>query len=228
MSEYLLLNIFIILVPLLLTLERNLKFYKKLRSVLISILIVSPIYIIWDSIATVRGDWGFNPKYLLGFNLFSLPLEELLFFITVPYSIIFIFETVNYYLKEKEIFFNRYFYFLIIILFFVGIAVFRDQEYTLIVFSYCVVFFLLSTFFFSDILKSKNFWLTILISYLPFLIVNYILTSLPIVTYNSNAIWGNRFLTIPLEDFFYSFSMIAFWLLVYLIADKKIKWLRKE
>lgn len=228
MSEYLLLNIFIILVPLLLTFERNLKFYKKLRSVLISILIVSPIYIIWDSIATVRGDWGFNPKYLLGFNLFSLPLEELLFFITVPYSIIFIFETVNYYLKEKEIFFNRYFYFLIIILFFVGIAVFRDQEYTLIVFSYCVVFFLLSTFFFSDILKSKNFWLTILISYLPFLIVNYILTSLPIVTYNSKAIWGNRFLTIPLEDFFYSFSMIAFWLLVYLIADIKIKWLRKE
>ena len=228
MSEYLLLNIFIIIVPLLLIYERNLKFYKKIRSVFISILIVSLIYIIWDSIATVRGDWGFNPKYLIGFNLFSLPLEEILFFITVPYSIIFIYETANYYLEERKIFFNRYPYFLLIILFLVGIVVFRDQEYTLIVFSYCVVFFLLSTFFFSDILKSKTFWLTILISYLPFLIVNYILTSLPIVTYNSNAIWGNRFLTIPLEDFFYSFSMIAFWLLVYLIADKKIKWPGKE
>ena len=228
MSEYLLLNIFIIIVPLLLTFERNLKFYSKLRSVFISILIVSPVYIIWDSIATIRGDWGFNPKYLLGFNLFSLPLEEILFFITVPYSIIFIFETVNYYLKEKKIFFNRYLYFLIIILFLVGILMFRDQEYTVIVFSYCAVFFLMSTIFFTDILKSKNFWLTIMISYLPFLIVNYILTSLPIVTYNSNAIWGNRFLTIPLEDFFYSFSMIAFWLFVYFIADKKIQWLRKE
>jgi lycopene cyclase domain-containing protein len=224
MSEYLLINILIIIVPLLLTFEQNLKFYKKLRPVLTSILIASPVYIIWDSIATIHGDWDFNPKYLLGIHFFNLPLEEILFFVTVPYSIIFIFETVNYYLKERKIFFNRYLYFTIILLLLVGIVVFRDQNYTLIVFIYCIIFFAISSFFFRDIIKSKVFWITILISYIPFLIINYVLTSLPIVTYNPNAIWGNRLLTIPLEDFFYSFSMISFWLLAYLIVNKKIKW----
>jgi len=228
MSEYLLINIFTIIVPLLLTFEQNLRFYKKLRSVLISVLIVSSIYTIWDSFAAHSGDWSFDPKYLIGTYFFGLPLEEILFFITVPYSIIFIYETANYYLKERKIFFNRYLYFAIMILLIVGIFLFAYQIYTMIVLTYCLAFFILALFLFPAVLKSKIFWLTILISYLPFLVVNYILTSLPIVSYNPNAIWGNRFLTIPLEDFFYSFSMISFWLLAYLIADKKIKWQIKE
>jgi len=228
MSEYLLINIFIIIVPLLLIFEQKLKFYKKLPAALISIFIVSTVYIIWDSIAAKAGDWAFNPKYLIGVYFFDLPLEEILFFITVPYSIIFIYETAKFYLKESEIFFSRYIYFSIMILLIVGIILFVDQNYTLIVMIYCLAFIALTLLFFPAIFKSKIFWITILISYVPFLVVNYLLTSLPIVTYNSDAIWGNRFLTIPLEDFFYSFSMISLWLLVYLIADKKLKWQRKE
>lgn len=228
MSEYLLINIFIVIVPLLLIFERKLKFYKKLPAVLISILVVSTVYIIWDSIATKDGDWAFNPRYLVGVYFFGLPLEEILFFITVPYSIIFIYESVKFYLKEREIFFSRYVYFSIMSLLIVGTIMFSDQNYTVIVLIYCLAFFILALFFYRAILKSKIFWITILISYLPFLIVNYLLTSLPIVTYNSDAIWGKIFLTIPLEDFFYSFSMISLWLLVYLIVDKELKWQRKQ
>lgn len=228
MSEYLLINIFIIIVPLVLLFEQKLKFYKKLPAVIISILVVSTVYIIWDSFATKAGDWAFNPKYLIGIYFFDLPLEEILFFITVPYSVIFIYETVKFYLQEREIFFSRYIYFSVMILLIAGTILFAHQNYTMIVLIYCITFFVLSLLFFPAILKSKIFWITILISYMPFLIVNYILTSLPIVTYNSSTIWGNRFLTIPLEDFFYSFSMISLWLLVYLFADGKLKWQRKE
>lgn len=228
MSEYLLVNIFIIIVPLLLIFEQKLKFYRKLPAVFISILVVSTIYIIWDSFAAKAGNWAFNPKYLIGNYFFGLPLEEILFFITVPYSIIFIYETAKFYLREKEIFFNIYIYFSIMVLLIVAVILFMNQNYTLIVMLYCLAFFILAFFFYTAILKSKIFWVTILISYLPFLIVNYILTSLPIVTYNPTAIWGNRFITIPLEDFFYSFSMISLWLLVYLIADRKLTWQRKE
>jgi len=84
MSEYLLINIFIIIVPLLLIFEQKLKFYKKVPAVLISILVVSTVYIIWDSIAAKAGDWAFNPKYLIGVYFFDLPLEEILFFIIFP------------------------------------------------------------------------------------------------------------------------------------------------
>lgn len=228
MSEYFLINIFTIIVPLLLAFENKLKFYKKLAAVITSISFISTVYIIWDVLATKAGDWAFNPKYLMGNYFLGLPLEEVLFFITVPYSIIFIYETVKFYLKEREIFFNKYFYLGVMTLLIVGIILFADQNYTMIVLIYCLVFFVLALFFFPAILKSKIFWVTILISYVPFLIVNYILTSLPIVTYNSSSIWGNRFLTIPLEDFFYSFSMISLWLFVYLIVDGKLKWQRKE
>lgn len=228
MSKYLLINIFTIIVPLLLTFEQKLKFYKKLPAVFIAILVVSTVYIIWDVFATRAGDWAFNPKYLLGVYFFGLPLEEILFFITVPYSIIFIYETAKFYLKEREIFLNKYFYFGVMILLIAGIVLFADQYYTMTVLIYCVAFFVLASVFFPAILKSKIFWVTILISYIPFLIVNYILTSLPIVTYNASAIWGKRFITIPLEDFFYSFSMISLWLFVYLTADNKLKWQRKE
>lgn len=228
MSEYLLINIFIIIVPLLLTFEKKLKFYKKLPALLISILLVSTVYIIWDSYAAKAGDWAFNPQYLIGIYLFDLPLEEILFFITVPFSIIFIYETAKFYLKEKEIFFSTYIYLSVMILLIVGAILFSNQNYTLIVLCFCLAFFIIALFFYRTIIKSKIFWVTVLISYLPFLIVNYLLTSLPIVTYNPDAIWGNRFLTIPLEDFLYSFSMISFWLLIYLIADKKLKWQIKE
>ena len=45
--------------------------------------------------------WGFNNDYLLGIYLFNLPLEEILFFITVPYACVFIYECLNVYIKKN-------------------------------------------------------------------------------------------------------------------------------
>lgn len=215
MSEYLLINIFIIFVPLILSFEKNLKFYTKLHYYFFSVLIVSTAYIIWDSIATIRGDWGFNIEYLTGFYLFSLPIEEVLFFITVPYSCIFIYETVGFYIKEKRIQFNKYFFIIPLIILLMNSYFFNDQSYTLTVSFYAASFFLISLTLFEKLILSRNFWITILISFVPFLVVNYILTSVPIVTYNSTAIWDIRITTIPAEDFIYSFSMISLWILFY-------------
>lgn len=215
MSEYLLINISIILIPLILSFEKNLRFYKQQPYYLFSISIVSTAYIIWDSIATVRGDWGFNPEYLTGYYLFSLPIEEILFFITVPYSSLFIYETVGFYIKERNFEFNIYYFVIPFLLLLVNAYLFVDQPYTFTVSIYAASFFLISFFLFDKILLSRNFWITIFIMFIPFLIVNYILTSVPIVTYNSIAIWNIRITTIPAEDFIYSFSMIALWILFY-------------
>lgn len=215
MSEYLLINILIILVPLILSFEKNLKFYTKLPSYFFSVLIVSTAYIIWDSVATFRGDWGFNPEYLNGLYFFSLPIEEILFFITVPYSCIFIYETVGFYIKDRKLAFNKYFFILPVIVLFINAYLFKDQPYTLTVSFYAASFFLISILLFDKLILSGNFWITILITFVPFFIVNYILTSVPIVTYNSESIWNVRITTIPAEDFIYSFSMISLWILFY-------------
>jgi len=215
MSKYLIINILIIIVPLFLSFEKNLKFYRKVKPVLKSILIVSSAFIIWDVIATQRGDWAFNPDYLIGVKFFGLPIEEILFFITVPYACIFIFETVKFYIKDKTLKVNEnILLFISLIIVFISVLNY-ERDYTFTVTLFTAFSFLLLKFWGKHLFASKNFWITLLISYIPFLLVNYFLTSIPIVTYNSLSFSDIRFITIPIEDFFYSFSMISMWILFY-------------
>lgn len=223
MSLYLIINILIIAVPLALSFESKISFYKRLKAFFFSIMIVSVSYIIWDAIATIRGDWGFNDDYLLGIRLFSLPVEEILFFITVPYSCIFIYETINLYIKNKQLKIDSSIFLTIAIALFLFAIFFYEQYYTITVLLFSSAFIFTSLFFRKELIRSSNFWLTILITYIPFLGVNYVLTSLPIVWYNQSAIWGARFLTIPYEDFFYSFSMISWWIFFYNFGKMKFK-----
>lgn len=215
MSTYLLINILIILFPLVLSFDKNLRFYKKVKYVLASILIVSPAYIIWDIIATDRGDWAFSKNHLLGIYIFNLPLEEILFFITVPYSCIFIYETIRFYLRDKEYSVTKNILSIPVIILILLALVFNKYTYTFTVLLFTAAFFLLAILINYSLLNSKVFWISILICFIPFFIVNYYLTSIPVVTYNDLAFSAVRVITIPLEDFLYSFSMVALWILFY-------------
>ena len=64
--------------------------------------IVGGVYIYWDVLATERGDWAFNDSYILGIRFFGLPLEEILFFVTVPYAMIFLYETFSFFSERLE------------------------------------------------------------------------------------------------------------------------------
>ena len=225
--NYLLLDILIILFPFLLSFKWKFSYYRYYKALFPSIAIVGVGYIIWDSIVTSRGDWSFNYEYLSGISIIGLPIEEILFFIVVPYSCIFIYENLEFFLPDKKIPFNRYFYIGLIVLFFIGGIVFFYQDYTILALMSCAFFFLIAIYFTPNLLQSRNYWLYIGLSMIPFIIFNYLLTSIPIVSYNANAIWGGdglwngRFFTIPLEDFFYNFSMLSFYLLVYRAFKKK-------
>lgn len=225
--NYLLLDLLIIIFPLLLSFKWKFAYYRYYKALLPAIVIVGGGYIIWDSIVTARGDWSFNYTYLSGITFIGLPLEEILFFVVVPYSCIFIYENLEFFLPDKKLGFHRLVYMGLIILFIIGGLVFYHQDYTILALMSCAFFFLVAVWRFPDILQSRNYWLYIGISMIPFIIFNYLLTSTPIVTYNPVAIWGGdgawngRFFTIPLEDFFYNFSMLSFYLLVYRIFKKR-------
>lgn len=227
-STYLLINIFIVAVPLLLTFEKKIKYYKKLPALFASIIIVGIAYVVWDIIATLRGDWSFNPDHLVGLTILHLPLEEILFFITVPYSGIFLYETGKFYLGNKSFSFNRQYFILPTLLLIAISIIFINQYYTFTVLLFCALFLIITQLLHRNypILNSTLFWKWILFMYLPFFVVNYLLTSLPVVTYSPNAIWGIRITTIPLEDFFYSFSMLSLYLFIYLAVKKK--WLKEN
>lgn len=226
MSEYLLLNIIIIIFPFLLSFEKKIQYYKKLPALFVSIILIGGIYIVWDSIAASRGDWAFNPEYILGFTIFKLPIEEILFFVTVPYSAVFLYETAKLYLHETKIDINKRLIPAIIVILISLAVIFREKYYTCTVLLFTALFLIISMFSKYPVFKSRIYIIWILFMFVPFFVVNYVLTSLPIVTYSLGAIVGFRILTIPVEDFFYSFSMLSLYLLVYVRV--KEKWLKKR
>ena len=98
MINYLIIDLVIILFPLILSFKWKFQYYKYWKPLFGSIFVVGLIYIVWDAIVTYRGDWSFNYQYLQGTSFLGLPIEEILFFIVVPYSCIFIYENLLYFL----------------------------------------------------------------------------------------------------------------------------------
>lgn len=212
---YLWINLFILSVPLALTFDPRTAYYRHMPALAFSIAVVSTAYIVWDIAVTARGEWSFNARYLTGARVFNLPVEEILFFLTVPYSCLFIYEVVLYRVKERSVELPA-----LVILTAVGVlaaasAALIQQGYTSKALASCAVFLAAAWAFDRALLQSKRYWLWISICYVPFLLVNFILTALPVVQYNPMAIFGLRVFTIPVEDFFYNFSMLSFYLLFY-------------
>jgi lycopene cyclase domain-containing protein len=65
-----------------------------------SLIITAIIFIIWDIYATHRGHWSFNPNYITNVFFINLPVEEVLFFICIPFSCIFLWESILHYAKK--------------------------------------------------------------------------------------------------------------------------------
>jgi lycopene cyclase domain-containing protein len=222
MSLYLLLDILVISVPLALSFDRKVAFYRHWPAVGLSILTVGTVYVVWDMLATRRGDWSFSEEYTGALRIGGLPLEEILFFVVVPYACIFVLEVLRAYLPEKEWLLPRRLHALLGGLLIVAGLVFYRMPYSLTVFVVTGAFFLLIGLERPGPADRRSFWLTLAISYVPFLIANGVLTAMPVVMYGQGHTLGIRIGSIPLEDFFYSLSMLGFYFLVYLILEERL------
>ncbi len=160
MSLYLFLNIAVIIIPFLLSFERKIEFYKKWKFLIPALLIVGSVYIGWDILSLKTKVWRFNREYTSGIEILGLPVEEILFFITVPYSCIFLYESLSFYLGRRIKYANfsgKQTVIPFIILISAAAAVFfSDQPYTFTVLLSISVFFLISYFFYREFLRSKN------------------------------------------------------------------------
>lgn len=206
---YLIILIASIAVPLALSFDKKVQYYKNLKYILPAILVTAAIFWMWDINFTKAQVWSFNPEYTIGKQFKGLPIEEWLFFIIIPYSFVFIYEVLKFYLKEYE-FANPFLAFSLFLIVGFGLIsyFFRHQAYTFLTFLFSAVYLAYTVFrnkFKSHITK---FYFSYFVSVLPFLIVNGLLTSLPVVEYNSAHILNIRFLNIPVEDFSYLFLMM--------------------
>ena len=176
------------------------------------------LYISWDIYFTSKGVWYFNEKYITGTKLFNLPIEEVLFFLLVPYCCVFIYACVRSYfpgLKNKnaaDIFFIA----LAVVLLITGIM-YNDKYYTGWTFIITGTF-ILSIYLFRNYFKNfdaVSFLVSFAICLIPFLIVNGFLTAIPVVLYNDAENLGIRIYTIPFEDAFYGMLLILMNIVLY-------------
>lgn len=205
---YLLINFLSVIFPLLLSFDSRVRYYKNWKFIWPGLLLTGIVFLIWDVVFTVKGVWSFNPNYILGINFFRLPLEEILFFLTIPFSCIFIYACLNYYVKRQIP--DRIVRILNYVLMLVSVIIlifYHDRLYTLINFGTLFLLLILLQFVFK-VKWMNRFYLAYLVSLIPFYIVNGILTSVPIVSYNNAENLAIRVGTIPVEDHFYLMSLL--------------------
>jgi len=203
-------------VPLILSFEKQVRYYSKFRYLFPGMIFTAAIFIIWDLRFEELGIWSFNKKYITGLYILNLPFEEWLFFLIIPFCCVFIYEVLKVKLPEFE--YPNAFLTLSLFLLtgFVALAYFqRDKLYTFF------TFFLLSIYFGYTIFRNRfkryytKFYLTYFITLLPFIITNMLLTSLPVVEYDDTYNLGLRLFTIPVEDFGYLFLLLLMNITIY-------------
>ena len=213
--EYLIFNIFVLSGPLFLGLLRPFYFVDKWLFVFISITLAAIPFIIWDILVT-GSHWTFNEDFILGLQIAKLPVEEWLFFITVPFACLFTWEMLVRRMDKKTIFKSNQWRILLFIFPIFGLLLFRNgYEYTGLVLIFIGIASLLDQFFGTKLLLQPRFYIFILFISIFNLIFNGYLTGRPVVVYGEAYQLGLRITTIPIEDFGYGFALLFLNIIIY-------------
>jgi lycopene cyclase domain-containing protein len=174
---------------------------------LIAIVIPAIPFLLWDVFVTGT-HWHFNSKYVSGIKIINLPIEEILFFITVPFACLFTWEMIIRRAKEKTLNLK----WLRIVLYLAlpaGIYFFAvGKQYTGLTLSFLFLANLLDQFLKTNLLYNQRFYFYLLLIVIFTLIFNGFLTWRPVVTYGVEYQLDFRIITIPVEDFFYGIALL--------------------
>ncbi|MBP1838205.1 lycopene cyclase domain-containing protein [Formosa algae] len=207
---YLLIDLACVFVPLVASFYPKHAFYKRWMSFIKANCIVTILFLIWDYIFTAIGVWGFNPEYLTGIFIGNLPLEEVLFFICIPFCCVFSYFAFTYLVKRSPFTSVQHHITTILIVVFTILAgLYFNHWYTVTACGFTALYLMY--------LKLKK--VDLAFHYLTFLFIlpfffasNGLLTGsfldAPIVWYNDAENMGIRMFTIPIEDSIYGLLLI--------------------
>ena len=214
--------------PFALSFDKKVNFIGYWKPLLIAILCVGVPFLIWDEFFTRLSIWGFNPKYLVGIYLGNLPLEEILFFLVVPYCCVFIHQVLKAYFPNVNLRSMSLVFGILMLSTSTFLAISNPNNYyTLAACSLTAIYTLIALV--RKINWFASFAFTYLVCLIPFLIVNGVLTGSitpePIVWYSEEHIIGFRIVTIPFEDLFYNYSLLfpIIWIFEYLKVKFRMK-----
>ncbi len=210
-NTYLYLHLFTVVPILFLSFDKNVHYYKKWRFLFPAILPVAILFILWDVFFAFKEVWGFNHTYVLGIFLSGLPVEEWLFFITIPFACVFVYECLNFYVGKDLLFrFDKPISIGLVLLFIVVGLTNWSRMYTATTF---LLTGALLAWHFMCVPNSyrTRFFLAFAVIMIPFLLINGVLTGAytqyPVVIYNPEEYLGIRITSVPVEDAVYGFLL---------------------
>lgn len=206
--EYVLLNFLIIIGPLLLSFDQKVRYVRYWSKAAAAIGLIMIPFILWD--AAVSGmHWHFNERFTLAFRFLGLPIGEWLFFISVPFACLFVWQIIVTHHKTNRMN-NRILLFILAILggLFGIYFLLRGQIYTSLVCLACAGTIGMDRWLGAGILSQRRTGLFfILLTGLIFIFNGY-LTARPVVLYTSRYFSDIRIWTIPVEDFGYGYALV--------------------
>ncbi|HRB71991.1 lycopene cyclase domain-containing protein [Flavobacterium sp. WV_118_3] len=207
---YSLILFFTVIICFIASFDKRIGFNRHFGAFIKAAILVAIPFIAWDIYFTASNVWWFNTDYTLGITIAGLPLEEMLFFIFIPFSCVFTYYSIDKYYKWDSLSaLNNILVFVSVIVLSLVALLNTDKLYTLVT----AVATILTLVYLHFVVRAV--WITkaslvFTILMLGFFPVNGILTGTgiesPIVNYNPKEFLGIRMLTIPVEDAVYGYT----------------------
>lgn len=208
---YLIIDLGSVLIPFIFSFHHKIQFHQQWKALWPAIIITALLFIAWDMYFTSLGVWGFNERYITGLKIYNLPIEELLFFICIPYASVFTYFCFEKFKLYPEWLTNRLVPALLGTSLLITGIVMHEKAYT----SSTFIALSIVTLYLGLVKKPDwlhRFYLLFIVILIPFFIVNGLLTGTgldePVVWYNDAENVGLRIMTIPMEDIFYGMLLL--------------------
>lgn len=198
--------------PILLSFDKKVFFIRRWREVVISIAVCVLLLGSYDIYAFGAGFWVANPQAVFPAIVLGLPWEEVLFFILIPYAVLFSYEVLNVYFPKVRLSSKaaNTLSWILIGVFLVLAMLGRSGAYT---WQNLVLAAALTGFFRIVHQAFLPPFFRLLLAIIPlFVVTNGLLTGsfgpMPIFIYNPEHICGIRLMQIPLEDFVFNYNLV--------------------
>ena len=199
---FLILNLFIFLIPFVLLLDRKVQGVEKIKTILLPAFIVTFIVSEVAVFLTGAKAWGFNPTYLVGASYRGLPLEEYLFIFVFSFAGLGIYNYLNVKFPKNDL--QQYRLAFSNLMIGIGIAFLffgYTKWFTLITFAFLLLL-LFGVEYINRIRFMYRFYRAFFVMLLPFYGIYVYLCNLPIIQYDNAQHVRISLAKVPLENLF--------------------------
>jgi lycopene cyclase domain-containing protein len=221
---FLLIDFFIIAAPVVLSFFIKMQFYRKWKYALIGIALAAILFILWDILFTRLSVWNYNKNHTLGVYLYNLPFEEVLFYLVIAYTCLYIYECLRVFFPDKgRPLAGQIFGWIIVILSSLALWKFHDQIFTSV-----TALFLLATYLnHLWVTRGDYLWhlmITWFIASIPMALIYGLLTGFKIIQFQSEYILGIKLGPIPFELFFHNLLYLTWMIWIYERYKQRPAW----